>query len=104
MKSVVLLCALVLGTNAFAHGVSPSEIYTLATLAVTLSPTISTEQLSSPARKALVEIENFNQTGELSLELQQAVSILQAGDETLSVQDALDILIERAESILKANN
>jgi len=101
MKSAVLLCALVLGSNAFAHGITPSQLCTVASLAVTLSPTISTENLSSPARKALVDIESFNQTGELSLELQQAVRILQAQDETLSVQDALDVLIERAETILK---
>lgn len=100
MKSVVLLCTLILGSNAFAHGITPSELYTISTLAVTLSPTISTENLSSPARKALTDIEDFNQTGELSLELQQAVKIMQTEDETLSVQDALDILIARAEAIL----
>lgn len=103
MKTAVLLCALVLGSNAFALELSPSEVYTLSSLAITLSPTISTQnasEMSSRARKVLTEVEEFNQSGELSLDLQQAVRILQDEDNTLSVQDALDVMIERAESIL----
>lgn len=103
MKAALLLLTLTLGTNAFAHGITPSEMYTLVTLATTIAPTEATAQLSTPARKIITQVEEFNQTGELSLELQQAVSIIQEEDKTLSIQDALDLLVVKAEYVLNAS-
>lgn len=103
MKTALLVCVLVLGSNAFGNEISPSQLYTLSTTATTLYPAASTEEMSKSARRIVADIEEFNQTGEISPKLQQSVNILQEENNYLSVQDALDILIERAESILKAN-
>lgn len=104
MKTALVLLTLTFGANAFAHGLTPSEVYTIATLASTFAPTMVTADMSNGARKIIAHADEAAQNGELSVELQEMVRLVQAEDATLSEQDALDILVERAERILKADN
>lgn len=109
MKTALLLLSLTLGSNAFAHGgFSPSEMNMLITLGTSLSPFITTQNITDAssgrlngAYKAIEDVQTANQTGELSLALAQTVKIIQSEDSSLSVQDALDIIVERAETIIK---
>ncbi len=100
MKKLVIAVTLLLSSNAFAHGLSPSEVYTILTTASTSAPTAATSEMSSPARKALAHIEEYSQSGELSIELQEMVKNLQLLDKSLSLEEALDLLIESAVSKL----
>lgn len=99
MKNILVMLSLALSANAYAHGVSPSEVYTIVTTAITVSPTIATANMSEQKRKVLTGIEEYSQSGELSVELQAMVGNLQELDKTLSVEEALDLIIDATEKM-----
>jgi hypothetical protein len=100
MKSTIALIALALSANVFAYSVTDSTVLTSA------SPLLSSATTSGGYQKAQANIvlndaQEFMQSGRLSAFLSQKIAEAQAINEGASESDALEMLINEAESILK---
>jgi hypothetical protein len=108
MKKALVLMALVMGSfSVQANELSPSSEATLFPFAMTIMSTISTRMTLSDynyckeAQQIMADANEYTVTGELAPYLKQSVEIVQAQSEGLSTAEAVDLLIEKAVSILE---
>ncbi len=100
MKTMTALLSLVISANVFAYSVT--DLY----LVTSLSPLLSSAATSGGFQKAqaaivLNDAQEFMQTGKLSAFLSQKIAYAQEINEGASESEALDMLINEAQSILK---
>lgn len=100
MKTSVALLTLVLSANVFAYSLRDSTV--LTTAAPILSSASSSGTLpDKQAAMVLNDSQEFFQSGKLSVFLSQKIKETQAIDAEVSQEEALDLLINEAELILK---
>lgn len=73
---------------------------TAVTVATSEAVTISSELQKREAQKVLNEVQDYNQTGAISVYLENKIEALQAMDNNLSVDESVDLLISASELIL----
>lgn len=100
MKTTIAMLSLVLSANVFAYSITDSSVLTSA------SPLLSSATTSGGYQKAQANLvmndaQEFMQSGRLSAFLSQKIAEAQAINEGASEADALEMLINEAESILK---
>lgn len=111
MKKIVLAAAfLTLSHTTFAFDatsetLASSSAEILFTTAVTLvgseaSSYSTSEVKKAEARKALAEIQEYNQTGSMTIFISEKIAIIRSLDKNLSIDESVDILIEASEFIL----
>lgn len=111
MKKIVLATALLTLTHTtFAFQASSKTLAStsaeiLFTTAVTLVGSEATSFSTSKAqkteaRKVLLEIQEYNQTGSLTVFIAEKIAIIQSLDKSLSIDESVDVLIEASEIIL----
>jgi S-adenosylmethionine synthetase len=110
--NIILLsmCLFALSQQTFAFNatyetsvsVSVEIIFSTAISSVTseISTLSSLDIQKSEARKAIREIQEYNQTGTLTVFIKEKITIIQSLDKTLSVDDSVDVLISASEIIL----
>lgn len=99
MKFAIAMLSLVVSANVFAYSVTDSSVLTSA------SPLLSSATTSGGLQKAqantvINDAQEMLQTGEASSFLSQKIKETQDLNEGASEAEALDILIESAQSIL----
>ena len=99
MKFAIAMLSLVVSANVFAYSVTDSSVLTSA------SPLLSNATTSGGLQKAqantvINDAQEMLQTGEASSFLSQKIKETQDLNEGASEAEALDILIESAQSIL----
>lgn len=99
MKFTIAIVSLVVSANVFAYSVTDSSVLTSA------SPLLSSATTSGGVQKVqanavLNDAQDMLQTGEASTFLSQKIKETQALNDGVSAAEALDILIESAQSIL----
>jgi hypothetical protein len=99
MKFTIAMLALVVSANVFAYSITDSSVLTSA------SPLLSTATTSGGLQKVqanavLNDAQEMLQTGEASSFLSQKIKETQDLNEGASEAEALDILVESAQSIL----
>lgn len=111
MKKTILTTAfLVISQNTFAFEAT-SKTMASASMEIFFSTAISavTSEISSfsasearknDARKILREVEEYNQTGSMTSFIAEKINIIHSLDNSLSVDDSIDVLIEISESVL----
>jgi len=111
MKKLMILVALLLNTHsAFAFeataktmaSASVEIIFSTAVSSITfeISSFSTIEAQKVEARKTLREIQEYNQTGVTTTFVESKISIIQTLDNTLSLDESVDVLIEASEIIL----
>lgn len=73
---------------------------TAVTVATSEASSISSELEKKEAQKVLLEIAEYNQTGAITVYLENKVEALRSHDQNLSTDEAVDLLIEASEMIL----
>lgn len=111
MKKIILaLTLVVMAQSTFAFDATSKIVGSLA-VEVVFSTAITsvTSEISSfsmsdakrkEAQKILVEIQDYNQTGHITLFLGEKISIIKSIDASLSNDDSVDVLIAVSEFIL----
>ncbi len=111
MKKTILTAALlVISQSTFAFEAT-SKTMASASMEIFFSTAISavTSEISSfsaseakknDARKILREVEEYNQTGSMTTFIAAKINIIHSLDNTLSVDESIDVLIEISESVL----
>ena len=99
MKTTIALLSLVLSANVFAYSLADSTVLTSA------SPLLSSATTSGtiPEKQAAMVIndsQEFFQSGRLSVFLSQTINDAKAVNAGVSDEEALDMLINEAQSIL----
>lgn len=99
MKFTIAMLSLVISANVFAYSITDSSVLTSA------SPLLSTATTSGGLQKVqanavLNDAQEMLQTGEASSFLSQKIKETQDLNEGASEAEALDILVESAQSIL----
>ena len=108
MKFTIAMLSLVLSANVFAYSVTDAVTGVANSLvSTTSSPFLTSTAITMGAQMEKVQAEavindaqDMLQTGEVSLFLSQKIQEAQAQNLDLSVDEALDLLIESAQSIL----
>lgn len=100
MKFTIAMLSLVVSANVFAYSIADSTVITSA------SPLLSTMTTSGtvPEKQAamvLNDSQEFIQSGKMSAFLGQKIKDAQAVNAGASAEEALDMLINEAESLLK---
>lgn len=110
MKKLIILAALVLSTQSYAFdSVSNLLAYTLAEVIYTVAipvgttgaVTATTQQSQKEALQLKNDIQEYYQSGSMTASLQNKVIIAQQIDSSLSLDEALDALVEASNIILK---
>ncbi len=106
MKKIIVMMALIISSvSAQANEVSTKVIKApfLATYFVsyTIGTTTSGINICKEAQQIIADGEEYTLTGELTPYLKQSVEALQAQSDDLSTDEAVDLLIEKAVSILE---
>jgi hypothetical protein len=103
MKKLTIIALLTLSTQSFASfSVSNTVAYTLAEaiystaipVASTGATTAASEQRNKEALELKNDIQDFFQSGNLTLSLQNKIKIAQELDSSLSQVEAIDLLLE----------
>ncbi|MEA9358143.1 hypothetical protein SHI21_18055 [Bacteriovorax sp. PP10] len=111
MNKIVLTAALLTITHmAFAFdatsetmaSISEEIFFTTAITSVGSEATsFSTSDVQKiEARKILNEIQEYNQTGSITVLVAEKIAIIQSKDNSLSIDESVDVLIKTAEIIL----
>ncbi|AUN97804.1 hypothetical protein DOM21_12305 [Bacteriovorax stolpii] len=100
MKKTIALIALALSANVFAYSITDSTVLTSASPLLS-SATTSGEFQKAQANIVLNDAQEYMQSGRLSAFLSQKIADAQAINEGASESDALEMLLNEAESILK---
>ena len=100
MKFAIVMLSLVISANVFAFSVTDVLVLTTA------SPLLSSATTSGAAKKAqadavINDAQEMLQSGEISIFLSQKLQETQKLNKGISEAEALDILIESAQTILK---
>ena len=107
MKKALVMMALIVSSVSAHAEISVSAKITGAPFVTTIATTLGTGMMSSgwslckEARQIIAEGEEYTLTGQLAPYLNQSVEILQAESDDLSTDEAVDLLVEKAVSILK---
>lgn len=99
MKFIIAMLSIAVSANVFAYSVADSSVLTAA------SPLLTSEITSGgvekfQAKEILDDAQEMLQTGDTSPFLSQKIKETQDLNQGTSVAEALDILIESAQSIL----
>lgn len=100
MKTTIALLTIVLSANVMAYSITDSTVLTSATPLLS-SATTSGGFAEKQAALVLNDSQEFFQSGKLSAFLAQKVSEVQSEVSDASVEEAVDLLVNEAESILK---
>ena len=98
MKLTIAMLTLVLSANVFAASVLPYSVWGLSTTATVWIT--STTDFKVQAAAILNDSQEMLNTGNASLFLSQKIQETQSLNEGISEAEALDILIESAQSVL----
>ena len=96
MKTFILLLATSISLNASAEAIMLSPYLTLVMPSNITSGNPNHKEL----KHTLDDVQDFIQTGDLSIHLNKKVNDLMKQDETLSFSDALEIIAENASAEL----
>lgn len=99
MKTTIALLTIVLSANVMAYSITDSTVLTSATPLLS-SATTSGGFAEKQAALVLNDSQEFFQSGKLSAFLAQKVSEVQSEVSDASVEEAVDLLVNEAESIL----
>ncbi len=100
MKTTIALLSLVLSANVFAYSIADSTVLTSATPLLS-SATTSGTLPEKQAAMVINDSQEFFQSGKLSVFLSQKISDAKALNAGASDEEALDMLLNEAESLLK---
>jgi hypothetical protein len=95
MKAILAILLLAFSLSSMAA--RPLDIVhgtTLFVLSPIIIPSAITFTVDSNRKLIADQINDYNENGEISIELQSVVADLQADNETLSVNEAIDIIQE----------
>lgn len=101
MKSLIAVLALAISANVFAYSIVDSTVLTTAL------PTVSSASTTGGYPAALMVIDDaveFNQSGVLHPKLEMRVNIVRDADSSISIAEAVDLLVARANEIIEENN
>lgn len=89
-------------TSETSASLSAEIIFSTAITSVTseISSFSSLEAQKASARKVLREIQEYNQTGSMTAFVAEKIAVIHTLDNTLSVDESVDVLIEASEFIL----
>jgi hypothetical protein len=102
MKSVIAMLSLVISVNVFAESVTNSTALTTASPLIS-SASSSTTSGTAPEKQAVLvlnDAQEFIQSGNASAFLSQKIKEVQEANAGASESDALEMLVNEAESIL----
>ncbi len=100
MKTTIAILSLILSMNTFAYSLGDSTVITGATPFLT-SATTTGPLPEKQAEIILNDSQEYFQSEKLSSFLGQKIKDLKASDESLSDDDAIDLLVNEARQILK---
>lgn len=101
MKSLIAVLAIAVSANVHAYSIADSTVLTTAL------PTVSSASTSGGYPAALQVVEDaveFNQSGILHPKLEMRVNAIRNADSSISISEAVDMLVERANEIIEENN
>lgn len=101
MKTTIALLSLVLSANVFAYSVADSTVISLASPFLLSASSSGAYDDFKQAAMVLNDAQELIQNGRMSVFLNQKIKEVQAVHAEASEADALDLLINEAESILK---
>ena len=99
MKKTIVFLTFLVSTNTFAYSVVDLTVLTSALPFISSASTSSGE--AKQAETLLNDAQAFFQNGTLTVFLQQKIKETQSLNEGASEADAIEMLIEEAEAILK---
>ncbi|MBC7714913.1 MAG: hypothetical protein H7177_16315 [Rhizobacter sp.] len=100
MKTTIALLSLVISANVFAYSLADSTVLTTASPMLS-SATTSGTLPQKQAQQVINDAQDLIQDGKMSAFLNQKIKEIQAVHADASEADALDLLINQAESVLK---
>ena len=100
MKSVIAMLSLVISANVFAYSITDSTVLTSASPLLS-SATTSGGVAEKQAAIILNDAQEYDQSGTASAFLSQKIKEAQEVNEGASESDAVEMLVNEAQSILK---
>lgn len=108
MKYIISLLSIVIASNVSAvevTGLTTVGLFNSTRIPITVtlvsSATTSGAEIRKEAQLVLMDAQEYNQTGFLTAYLEKKIVDIRDYDNSLSETEALDVLIEHAQSILK---
>jgi hypothetical protein len=100
MKFTLATLSLIISANVFAYSATDATVLTSASPMLSSAATSDSQQKKEAA--ALInDVQGYSQLGKTTIRLAQKIKDIQAQDESLSVAEALELIVFEAESILK---
>ena len=108
-KLLIALSIMALSPGVFAFEMTSQLLgYTVAEILVTSAVTVGTSEVSSlsismpkrEAQKIQLQVQEYNQTGEVTPYLAEKIAVVHSVDQTLSMDEAVDVLIDASLIIL----
>ncbi|MEA9357720.1 hypothetical protein SHI21_15930 [Bacteriovorax sp. PP10] len=100
MKFAIVMMTLLVSANVFAYSITDSTVLT------SILPSISSASTTGGYPEALQVVndaQEFLQSGAIHPKLAERINILQDNNSALSTGEAVDMLLARAEEIIKEN-
>lgn len=101
MKIALIALSLTVSANVFAYSITDSTALTSLVPLMTSYSATGVKVRKAQAETILNDAQEFMQSGKASTFLSQKIKELQADNAGMSEDDALEVLIEVAQSVLK---
>ena len=98
MKSLIAVLALTVSANVFAYSIADSTVLTSASPFLTSATTLG--GLKAEANQVINDAQDLMQTGEASAFLAEKIKLVQESDASIADMEAVEILVEEAQTIL----